>query len=83
MDEREQIRRWVKQWEAAAPRLEEIRRREIRELDTQRVLAILEPAFNHAVRTLPPRPSSGMVEMQRWFAKLREKNRALPSRESK
>jgi hypothetical protein len=28
-------------------------------------------AFNHSLRTLPPRPSSGMVEMQTWFRKLR------------
>ena len=39
--------------------------------DRMQVLALLEPAFNHAVRTMP-RPSSGMVEMQEWFAKLRK-----------
>ena len=65
------IRRWVETWEQAAPRLEAIRRREIRDADNLKVLATLEGAFNHAVRTLPPRPSSGLVEMQEWFAKLR------------
>ena len=34
-------------------------------------MAILEPAFNHAISTLPPRPTSGMVEMQDQFGKLR------------
>ena len=48
-----------------------MRRREIREADNLKVLAMLEGAFNHATRTLPPRASSGLVEMQDWFAKLR------------
>jgi len=70
MDEREMIRRWVETWKEAAPELEAIRRREIQEADNLKVLAMLEGAFNHAVRTMPPRPSSGLVEMQEWFAKL-------------
>jgi hypothetical protein len=65
------IRRWVKHWQEAGPLLEEIRRQEIREANNLQVLALLEPAFNHAVRSLPPRESSGMVEMQALFAKLR------------
>ena len=69
MDELE-IRRWVETWKEAAPELEAIRRREIQEADNRKVLAMLEGAFNHAVRTMPPRPSSGVVEMQEWFAKL-------------
>jgi hypothetical protein len=71
MDEREDLRRWVRTWKDAGPELEAIRRREIREADNLEVLAILEEAFNHSLRTLPPRPSSGMVEMQAWFRKLR------------
>jgi hypothetical protein len=65
------IRRWVKHWQDAAPELEAIRRREVREADNLRVLDLLEPAFNHAARSLPPRESSGMVEMQAVFARLR------------
>ncbi len=71
MDERELMRRWVETWQRAGPELEEIHRREIREADNLKVLALLEGAFNHAVRSLPARPSSGMVEMQAWFRKLR------------
>lgn len=65
------MRRYLEARERAAPVIEELRRKEIREADNLKVLALLEPAFNHALRTLPPRESSGMVEMQRWFAKLR------------
>jgi hypothetical protein len=70
MDERKDLRRWVRTWKDAGPELEAIRRREIREADNLEVLGILEEAFNHALATLPPRPSSGMVEMQAWFRKV-------------
>ena len=70
MDESEKVRLWVRTWREAGPQLDEIRRREIRDADNLRVLASLEGAFNQAVRELPPRKSSGMVEMQKWLAKL-------------
>jgi hypothetical protein len=71
MTEREMLELWVRTWKEAGPELEAIRRREIRDADNLAVLGSLESAFNHAARTLPPRASSGMVEMQDWFAKLR------------
>jgi len=70
MEERELVRRWVEAWKEAGPVLETIRRQEIEQADNLQVLASLECAFNQAVREMPPRPSSGLVEMQRWFAKL-------------
>jgi hypothetical protein len=72
VDEREKLRRWAKAWDEAGPQLEEIRRRELETLDPVKALALLEDAFNDAIRRNPPRPSSGLVEMQRLFAKLRE-----------
>jgi hypothetical protein len=71
MDEQEMMRRSVEAWREAGPQLEAIRRREIREADNLQMLAVLEGAFNHALRTMPARESSGPVEMQKWFAKLR------------
>lgn len=71
MEEREMIRHWVETWRSAGPELETLRRREIQQADNISVLAVLSGAFNHAVRTLPPRSSSGLVQMQEWFAKLR------------
>jgi len=65
------IRRWVEAWKNAAPVLEELRRKEIREGDNLQILASLEGAFNQALHSQPMRTSSGMVEMQKWFAKLR------------
>jgi hypothetical protein len=71
MDEHEMMRRSVEAWREVGPQLDAIRRREIREADNLQVLAVLEGAFNHALRTMPVRQSSGLVEMQEWFAKLR------------
>lgn len=67
------IRRWVETWKRAGPELEAIRREEIRTADNVKALAALEDAFNHATRTMPPRETSGMVEMQKYFAKLRDR----------
>jgi hypothetical protein len=61
---------WVETWKEAGPDLDRIRQREIQAAEDRKVLALLESAFNNALRTAPPRPSSGLVEMQKWFAKL-------------
>jgi hypothetical protein len=72
MPESDMLRRWVETWKQAGPELEAIRRREVREADNRRVLASLESAFNHAARSLPARSTSGMVEMQKYLARLRK-----------
>ena len=71
MDEREAMRRWVETWKLAGPELEAIRRKEIEKINVLESLAALEGAFNYATRNVPPDDSPGLVEMQRWFAKLR------------
>jgi hypothetical protein len=43
VDQREMIRRWVANWQTAAPELEALRRQEVREADILRILAFLEP----------------------------------------
>jgi hypothetical protein len=72
MTEKEMIRRWVRTWKEAAPELERIRLREVRDEDQLLSLSQLARAFNHATRTQPPDESSGLVEMQRHLAKLRQ-----------
>jgi hypothetical protein len=70
----EDLKRWANTWKEAAPKLEEIRRREVAALDTLEVLASLESAFHYAIHSLPPRQTSGMVEMQKYSAKLLRPN---------
>lgn len=72
MDEREQLRNWVRNWKELGPILEGIRHSEIREADNVSGLQQLGRAINHATQTLPPRETSGLVEMQVHLAKLRK-----------
>lgn len=71
MTEKALIQRWAQTWKNAGPELERIRLREVRDEDNLLSLKLLARAFNHATSTQPPDRSSGLVEMQRYFAKLR------------
>ncbi len=69
----ELLRNWVETWGRAGPELDSIRRREIEALTDEDVREILQNLF--AVPLLPDaqlRVNSGLVEQQRWFARLRE-----------
>ena len=70
MTEDEMVRRWVQTWKEYGPELEKIRLREVRDADNLLSLQLLARAFNQATREQPARESSGLVEMQRYFAKL-------------
>ncbi len=48
----------------------EARPRKLQNLNVQEALAELEDEFNAALK-LGPKESSGLVEMQKWLAKLR------------
>jgi hypothetical protein len=71
-EERELLRRWVETWIRAGVELEALRRREIESADTQQAVRQL---FDSAASfpDLAPRVTSGLVEQQAWFAKLRAK----------
>ncbi|MBM3760975.1 MAG: hypothetical protein FJW36_12095 [Acidobacteria bacterium] len=65
------VLRWVNTWKQAGLELESIRLEELRSTDTTQSLRMLASLFNQATRTHPPRQDSGLVEMQRVFARLR------------
>jgi hypothetical protein len=62
-------RRWVETWKQAAPRLERLRRQELRNLDGRRALAILCGPADYTVPPREARKTSGLVDQQRWFMK--------------
>ena len=64
-------RRWVETWREAAPRLEAIRRRELRQLDAFTAISWLCGPADYREAPRAPRPTSGLIEQQRLFAKLR------------
>ena len=67
MNNRENAKRWVEQWKAAAPLLEEQRERDIRASDTVRDLPIFDDVLDYALAQFPSSDSAGMIEMQRHF----------------
>jgi len=64
------MNQWVETWRRAGLEMDLIRRREIEAADTQKAIRQLF-GDSSLVQTLPPRTSSGLVEQQAWFAKLR------------
>lgn len=72
MDEekKRQMRDWLDGWKRAGERLEALRIKEIRESNIE-TIADFETAFWSALYLTPNSPTSGLVEMQEKFAKLR------------
>jgi hypothetical protein len=70
-------RRWVETWRLAGEDLERIKRRELRELDTYKTIALLCGPADYTVPPRAPKPWSGLVEQQEFFM------RAYKRRESK
>ena len=68
-DQIDAARRWVEVWKQAGPRLERLRREELRRLDPQRAIALLCGEADYTVPPRAPQPTSGLIEQQRWFMK--------------
>jgi hypothetical protein len=64
-------RRWVNTWKKAGPELERLRRDELRRLDAQQALTLLCGPADYTVPPRAPKPTSGLIEQQRWFMKAR------------
>jgi hypothetical protein len=71
--DKEQLARWVQTWRKAGEELEKIRREEIRNSSTQTAILALNDAFISAIRLNPIRMTSGLVEQQRLFRKMKRK----------
>lgn len=65
------VRRWVENWRQADRQLERLRAEEIRNSDTTAAIEQLSDAFESARRQWKPPTTSGLVEQQRLFARLR------------
>jgi hypothetical protein len=69
--EKEAIRAYVSRWENATPLLQQVRDADIRAADTAQSMRIFSGSATWAVTHRPAGPTSGLVEQQRWFMKLR------------
>jgi hypothetical protein len=70
-ESKEDIRRWLAGWQTAGPVLEGLRAEAIRNSDTAAAIEQLSDAFESALLHYPPAATSGLVEQQRIFARLR------------
>ena len=69
--EEQRLRQWVRNWQEAGPILKRLRDEEIRNTDTAAAIEALSDAFESARLDWVPPKTSGLVEQQRLFAKLR------------
>jgi hypothetical protein len=58
-------------WRRVGPKLEQIRRKELQSMNYEEQLPIIDALLQLGCDHAKPRTSSGLVEMQRWFAKAR------------
>jgi len=65
-----QGKRWVDAWKRAGEAMEELRRTELRQLDPYRAIELLCGPADYHVPPRSPKPTSGLVEQQRWFMKV-------------
>ena len=65
-------REWARTWKTAASELESIRRAEIKSAETSTAIVALDDAFRSMLASRSTRPSSGFVEMQTFFRRLRK-----------
>jgi hypothetical protein len=71
---RKEIEKWIKTWEKAGSALDKIKLKELRSVDyynnnQMHLNEMLRYAFEHSV----PRLTSGLIEQQRLFMKLKKK----------
>jgi len=65
---------WVKAWKEAGEAMERLRRRELRQLDVERTIALLCGPADYRVPPRAPKPTSGLIEQQRWFMKAAQRD---------
>ncbi|MBI4662576.1 MAG: hypothetical protein HY735_27500 [Verrucomicrobia bacterium] len=64
-----QGKRWVHAWKQAGDAMQRLRRDELRQLNPQRAIALLCGPADYTLPPRSPKPTSGLVEQQRWFKK--------------
>ena len=69
--EREQIKKWVETWNRAGFMLKKIKRRELREFDYARHAVVVDEMLQWAHDNRKIRFSSGLVEQQKLFMKMK------------
>jgi hypothetical protein len=64
-----QGKRWVQAWKEAGEVMAQLRRDELRRLDPRHAIALLCGPADYRTPPRAPKPTSGLIEQQRWFMK--------------
>jgi len=63
---------WVENWKRVSPILEKIETKELRTKDNTETIRRLIPMIDWCIKRAVPRTTSGLIEQQRLFQKLRK-----------
>jgi hypothetical protein len=66
--------KWVRTWQTAGPLLAEIERRELEQMTEDDRQRAIEDVLSVVPLDSKMSITSGLIEQQRWFAKLRQKS---------
>ena len=78
-DEEKELRAYVERWRLASSKLDELRRKDLRNVNVAEHIEAMNGAFEAALST-QTRKTSGLVEQQAIFAKLRDARSVPPSK---
>ena len=67
------LKQMAQSWMTTGKVLDEVKRKELPNINVQKALENLAMAFEYAVKNSPPRKSSGLVEQQYYYKKLYSK----------
>jgi hypothetical protein len=68
-EERRLGKLYVEAWKRAGAVMQQLRDADIRAADTARAMAVFKGAALAGIVRNPPKPTSGLIEQQRWFMK--------------
>jgi hypothetical protein len=71
--EKKQIKKWVETWKHAGAALKEVKRQELQRFDYAKNQMMIDEMLQWAHDHRKIRLTSGLVEMQRYFMKMRER----------
>ena len=70
--DQKQIKKWIDTWQHAGSALKEIKRRELQGFDYEKNRAIIDEMLQWAHDHRKVRLTSGLVQQQRYFMKMKE-----------
>ena len=76
-DQEKELRAFVERWRLVSAKFEELRRRDLRNVDVAEHIEAMNGAFEAALST-QTRKTSGLVEQQAIFAKMRDARSVPP-----